>query len=97
MQKHGIYSRPGQRWWSIYKEDPSTFFQIKPRGNTKKLEDEHKDFLVELYGKDRGATIDDAIDTLSAKFEGVKIGKTAVHNFVKDDMNFIFKRVAFHA
>ncbi|KAI7903865.1 uncharacterized protein BX663DRAFT_550937 [Cokeromyces recurvatus] len=69
---------------------------VKARGNIKKLNDEHKDFLIELYDKDPAATVEDAIEELSANFEGIKIRKTAVHDFIKIDMNFTFKKAASH-
>ncbi|KAI8890164.1 hypothetical protein K501DRAFT_168947 [Backusella circina FSU 941] len=71
--------------------------KINIRGYVKKLNIEHKDFLVEPFDKDPAATIEDAIEELSAHFEGIKIGSTTVHGFLKVDMNFIFKRATFHA
>ncbi|KAG1171154.1 hypothetical protein G6F70_007515 [Rhizopus microsporus] len=53
--------------------------------------------LMELFDKDQAATIKDAIEELSANFEGIKIGSTAVHDFLKVDMNFTIKRAVFHA
>ncbi|KAI7899159.1 uncharacterized protein BX663DRAFT_522504, partial [Cokeromyces recurvatus] len=94
---YNINPRTGQRWWDKYKENPDTFFEIKPRGYIKKLYIEHKDFLVELFDKDPAATIEDAIEELSANFEEIKMDSTAVYDFLKVDMNFIFKRAAFHA
>lgn len=52
---------------------------------------------MELFDKDQAATIKDAIEELSANFEGIKIGSTAVHDFLKVDMNFTIKRAVFHA
>lgn len=51
---------------------------------------------MELFDKDPAATVEDAIEELSANFEGLKIGTTAVHDFLKVDINFTFKRAAFH-
>ncbi|KAI8888363.1 hypothetical protein K501DRAFT_173355, partial [Backusella circina FSU 941] len=94
---YNINPRTGQRWWAKYKENPDNFFEIKPRGNVKKLNTDHRDFLVGLFDKDPAATIEDAIEELSANFERIKIGSTAVHDFLKVDMNFTFKRAAFHS
>ncbi|RCI00974.1 hypothetical protein CU098_011803, partial [Rhizopus stolonifer] len=63
----------------------------------KKLNIEHKDFLVEPFDKGPAATIEDAIEELPANFEGIEIGSTTVHDFLKIDMNFAFRRATFHA
>ncbi|KAI8889503.1 hypothetical protein K501DRAFT_266686 [Backusella circina FSU 941] len=91
---YNINPRIGQHWWAKHKENPGTFFEIKPRGYVKKLNIEHKGFLVELLDKDPAATIEDAIED---DFEGIKIGSTAVYDILKVDTNFTFKRAVFHA
>ncbi|KAI8097905.1 uncharacterized protein B0P05DRAFT_593312 [Gilbertella persicaria] len=80
---YNINPRKDQRWWA--------------KGYVKKLNIEHKDFLVELFDKGPAATIEDAIEELSANFEGIEIGSTTVHDFLKIDMNFTFRRATFHA
>lgn len=72
------------------RKNPDTFFEIKPRGYAKKLNIEHKGFLVEIFDKGPAATIEDAIEELSANFEGIKIGSTAVHDFLKVEIHINF-------
>jgi transposase len=91
---YNINPRTGQRWWAKYKENPDTFFEIKPRGYVKKLNIEHKGLLVKLFDKDPAATIEDAIEELSANFEGIKISSTAVHDFLKVELHFMLRRGA---
>ncbi|KAI8380117.1 hypothetical protein BD560DRAFT_459208 [Blakeslea trispora] len=54
----------------------------KKVGRPKILNEEHKRFLLQKYSKDPRATVNEAMESLTSQFEGPKIAKTAVHDFM---------------
>ncbi|KAI9482995.1 MAG: hypothetical protein EXX96DRAFT_615993 [Benjaminiella poitrasii] len=51
----------------------------------KKLNEEHRDFLVALLDKNLSTNVNQALDQLTVNFEGLKIGKSEVYNFIRKD------------
>ncbi|KAI8069754.1 uncharacterized protein B0P05DRAFT_474565, partial [Gilbertella persicaria] len=41
--------------------------------------------------------VEQALEQLTAKFDGLQIEKSAVHNFITKDTGFTFKKPAFHS
>ncbi|KAG1048522.1 hypothetical protein G6F43_009093 [Rhizopus delemar] len=97
IQKYNINERTGQRWWNQYKNDPDSFFVPKVRGDRKKLKEEHYVFLTDLVDENPSINVEQALEQLISKFDGLQIGKSAVHNFITKDMRFTFKRAAFRS
>ncbi|KAG1137102.1 hypothetical protein G6F37_007141 [Rhizopus arrhizus] len=91
-RKYSINERTGQRWWNRYKNDPDTFFLPKSRGDRKKLHEEYQAFLTDLLDGNPSINIEQALEQLTTKFDDLQVGKSAVHEFIRDDMGFTFKR-----
>lgn len=96
-REYNINECTGQRWWNQYKNDPDTFFLPKARGDRKKLYEEHQAFLTDLLDENPSINIEQALEQLTTKFDDLQVGKSAVHEFIRDDMGFTFKRAAFHS
>lgn len=73
------------------------FFAPEIQGSRNKLNEEHEGFLVASLGKNPSTNVDLALDQLTANFEGLNIGKSAVHNIITRYMGLTFKRVEFHS
>ncbi|KAI9476476.1 MAG: hypothetical protein EXX96DRAFT_620920 [Benjaminiella poitrasii] len=54
-------------------------------------------FLTKPRDKNPSTNVDQALDQLTANFEGLKIGKLAVYDFIRKDMGFTFKRAELHS
>jgi transposase len=96
-RKYNINERTGQRWWNQYKNDPDKFVLPKARGDCKKLHEEHQAFLTDLLNANPSNNIEQALEQLTTKFEDSQVRKSAVHEFIRDDIGFTFKRAAFHS
>ncbi|KAI8967185.1 hypothetical protein BDF20DRAFT_929055, partial [Mycotypha africana] len=63
-------------WWKKYQEDPDSFVLGKStnRQNRPKpqLQDTHKECLKQLYDENPNAYIQDAVEMLTSKFEGLR-------------------------
>jgi transposase-like protein len=64
-------------------------------GRPKILGEEHKEFLKKMYGDESRTTVNEAVEGLIAEFSGLKIAKTAVHDFMTNDCALSFKKASF--
>jgi hypothetical protein len=69
----------------------------KARDDRKKLHEEYQAFLTDLLDENPSINIEQALEQLTTKFDDLEVGKSAVHEFIRDDMGFTFKRAAFHS
>ena len=69
----------------------------KARGNHKKLHEEHQAFLTDLLDENPSINIEQGLEQLTTKFDDLKVGKSAAHEFIRDDVEFAFKRAAFYS
>ncbi|KAG0182366.1 hypothetical protein DFQ28_002067, partial [Apophysomyces sp. BC1034] len=84
--------------WDKYQEDPASFFETKPRGCwAKTLSDGHKRHLINLLDDNLSTVIEEAVESLMKKFEGLKVSKTAVYNFTRKDGQFTFKKAQYYS
>jgi hypothetical protein len=60
-----------------------------------RLNDEHKAFLTEFFDDNPQAFIVDTVEKLTNKFERLKIKKSRVNEFMKNECNLSFKQVSF--
>jgi transposase len=65
------------------------------RGRKKLLTADHKRHLEETFGENSSTTIDQAMDSLTNNFEGLKISKQTVRNFMVDECALSFKKLIF--
>lgn len=66
------------------------------RGRKAILNEDHKKHLEETFGENPSATVDQAIDSLTSQFEGLKVGKKTVHNFMVNECALSFKKAYFY-
>ncbi|KAI8079072.1 uncharacterized protein B0P05DRAFT_571762 [Gilbertella persicaria] len=69
--------------------------QKKKVGRPKILCDKHKEFLLEKYGEDSKATVDEAVESLISHFVGLKAAKTTVYEFMTKDCALTMKKAHF--
>jgi transposase len=61
------------------------------------LNEEHKRHLISFYDDNPSAVVDQAMDSLTSEFAGLRIGKTAVYNFMTSECNLTFKKARMHS
>ena len=59
----------------------------KKPGPAKILGDEHKDHLKKYLDDNPSAIVNQAVDSLTQQFEGLKIKKSAVYEFITKECN----------
>ncbi|CEP08936.1 hypothetical protein [Parasitella parasitica] len=64
----------------------------KKVGRPSILNEVHKKHLISFYDDNPSAVVDQAMASLTSKFAGLKIGKTAVYNFMTSECNLTFKK-----
>ncbi|KAG1321304.1 hypothetical protein G6F62_010895 [Rhizopus arrhizus] len=95
-RKADVKESTARTWWKKLQEDPDSFTLEKKTNNQNrpknKLQDEHKQSLIEFFANDPNAYIQDAVDMLTNKFAGLEIKKSRVHEFMRDDCNLSLKQ-----
>ncbi|KAG1048474.1 hypothetical protein G6F43_009134 [Rhizopus delemar] len=95
-RKASVKESTTRTWWKKLQEDPDTFTlekkinrQNKPKS---RLQEEHKQSLIEFFDDNANAHIQDAVEMLTSKFEGLEIKKSKVHEFMRDECNLSMKQ-----
>ncbi|EPB89161.1 hypothetical protein HMPREF1544_04028 [Mucor circinelloides 1006PhL] len=65
------------------------------RGRKKLLTADHKRYLEETFGENSSTTIDQAMDSLANNFEGLKVSKQTVRDFMVDEYALSHKEKPF--
>lgn len=95
-RKADVKESTARTWWKKLQEDPDSFTLEKKTNSQNrpknKLQDEHKQSLIEFFDNDPNAYIQDAVDMLTNKFAGLEIKKSRVHEFMRDDCNLSLKQ-----
>lgn len=68
----------------------------RPSRAVSKLQDVHKQHLIEFFDENPSAVINDAVESLTSLFEGLEIKKSRVHEFMKDECNLSLKVATLH-
>ncbi|KAI9469623.1 hypothetical protein BDB00DRAFT_748178, partial [Zychaea mexicana] len=94
----GMNERVAQRLAKEYYEDPErripTGADKKKRGPKPALfEEAHKDHVTRFIDDNSTATVTDVMNSLTAAFEDLKINKTTVNRFMKEECKLSFKKV----
>ncbi|KAG1140373.1 hypothetical protein G6F37_001805 [Rhizopus arrhizus] len=76
-------------------EDPTQQEEKKRVGRLKILNDERKQFLLQKYVEYSRATVSEAVESLTTQFMGLKIAKSAVHDFMTNECASTIKRAHF--
>ena len=94
-RKAGVKEGAARTWWKKLQENPDTFEkknsnrQNRPKS---RLREKHKQSLIELLDDNANAHIQDAVEMLTNKFEGLEIKKSRVHKFMRDECNLSMKQ-----
>ncbi|KAG1588174.1 hypothetical protein G6F47_010726 [Rhizopus delemar] len=95
-RKAGVKESTACTWWKKLQENPDTFTLEKKynRQNRSKsrLQEEHKQRLIEFFGDNANAYIQDVVKMLTNKSEGLEIKKSRVHEFMRDECNLSMKQ-----
>lgn len=62
---------------------------------SKVLNDERKQYLLQKYNEDLRATVNEEMEGLTSQFGGLKIAKTAIHNFTVNECALTIKKACF--
>ncbi|KAG2192802.1 hypothetical protein INT47_005349 [Mucor saturninus] len=90
-----------RKWKKAYEDDPERNIPTKKTnlGSNRpvsQLDERHKTHLVQFSDEDASATIQDAVENLTATFEGLQIKKTRVAEFMREECNLSIKVVSRH-
>ncbi|KAI9246545.1 hypothetical protein EDC94DRAFT_627068 [Helicostylum pulchrum] len=81
-------------WYQKYLSDPENYEMEKKRPTG--LREPHKQHLIDFFDEKPSAVITEAIDSLTAAFEGLDIKKSRVHEFMKDEFSISLKVATLH-
>jgi hypothetical protein len=86
-ERAGINPRTAQGWVKRMKEDPEwdIYDKLTNKFNRagSQLQEEHRHFLINLFDEQPQATRQDAVDALTAAFEGFSLKETQVGTYIK--------------
>ncbi|CAO3663721.1 hypothetical protein G6F70_002427 [Rhizopus microsporus] len=60
------------------------------------LQQEHKEYIINLYDQRPDARVVDVIEGLTKSFENFNSKETSVRNFIRNERNLSFKRATLH-
>ncbi|KAI7906276.1 uncharacterized protein BX663DRAFT_428181 [Cokeromyces recurvatus] len=87
-------------WYQKYLSDPDNYELEKKTNRSNrpvlKLQKPHKRHLINFFDENSSAVITDAVESLTAAFEGFDIKKSGVNEFMKDQCNLSLKVVTLH-
>lgn len=96
----GVTERTGQYWAKRLKDNPDwNIFEKQTNWDKRKtgmLQQEHKEFIINLYDQHPQARVVDVIESLTSSFENFTLKETSVRNFMKNECNLSFKRATLH-
>ncbi|KAG0166060.1 hypothetical protein DFQ30_007644 [Apophysomyces sp. BC1015] len=95
-REYNVDERTAQRWIKEYKRqqqhgEPDE--AKKKPGPKKTLGEEHKAHLMQYIDDNPSTVLNQAMESLTQQFEGLKIKKTAVYDFVTKECNISFKKL----
>ncbi|KAG0906821.1 hypothetical protein G6F57_010311 [Rhizopus arrhizus] len=92
----GVTERTGQQWAKRLKDEPEwDIFEKqtnKDKQKTGMLQEEHKEYIINLYDQNPQACGVDIVDSLTKSFENFSLKETSARNFMKTECNLSFKR-----
>ncbi|KAL1934072.1 hypothetical protein VTP01DRAFT_6254, partial [Rhizomucor pusillus] len=83
-------------WASKYEDDPDSIFEKRENsGRPRILNEEHKKVILEYVDENPSVVLEQLMERLLQRFEGLKLSKTTLYPFVKTQCNLSLKaRVA---
>lgn len=92
-----IHVCSAQRWVLQYEKDPDNIFKKrKSSGRPRILCDEHKRVILEWVDENLSIVLEQLMKKLHKKFEGIRVSKTTLHRFVKNECNLTLKKAKFY-
>ncbi|KAG1054515.1 hypothetical protein G6F43_003481 [Rhizopus delemar] len=96
-----VNQHTARKWKQKYQQNPEEYVAYKltnpvPSRPMSQLDDRHKDHLVRSFDKNKRATIEDTVNSLTQSFAGIQIKKTKVSEFMKDECNLSIKVISRH-
>lgn len=92
----GVAERTGQQWAKRLRDEPEwDIFEKqtnKDKQKTGMLQQEHKEYIINLYDQSPQACVVDIVESLTKTFENFSLKETSVRNFMKTECNLSFKR-----
>ncbi|KAG1142382.1 hypothetical protein G6F37_007655 [Rhizopus arrhizus] len=93
----GINPRTAMRWWKHYQETGKVIYKKLQRnpGLPNSLTTEHEQHIQQIIEKDSQLCADDIIDSLKQQFEDLKISKTQMNHYLRNNMLISIKKPTF--
>ncbi|KAL1930821.1 hypothetical protein VTP01DRAFT_10983 [Rhizomucor pusillus] len=92
----GIHVRSAQRWAVRYEKDPDIIFKKrKNSGRPRILNEEHKKVILECVDENPSIVLEQLMERLLQIFWGLKVSKTTLYRFVKNECNLTLKKARF--
>ncbi|KAG0747692.1 hypothetical protein G6F16_007295 [Rhizopus arrhizus] len=93
----GINSRTAMRWWKHYQETGKLAYEKWQRnlGLPNSLTPGHEQHIQQIIEKDSQLCADDIIDSLKQQFEDLKISKTQMNHYLRNNMLISIKKSTF--
>jgi hypothetical protein len=86
----GVNRRTAYNWVKKSQENPKDILELNSGKKVCRsliLNEVHKKRLIRFYDNNPAAVVDQAVDSLTSKFYGLRIGKTAIYNFMTSECN----------
>ncbi|OAD75185.1 hypothetical protein PHYBLDRAFT_167503 [Phycomyces blakesleeanus NRRL 1555(-)] len=92
----GVSERTGQQWAKRIRDEPEwNIFEKqtnKDKRKTGQLQEEHKEFIIDLFDKNPQTRVKDVVVSLERSFANFSLKETSVRNFMTNECNLSFKR-----
>jgi hypothetical protein len=72
------------------------FKKHKKTGHKRILTEEHKQFLLKYIDENPSAVLIEVVESLVRNFEGLKVSRSTVYNFMTNQCNLSIKQAQFH-
>ncbi|CEP09828.1 hypothetical protein, partial, partial [Parasitella parasitica] len=99
-ERSGINARTAQGWVKRMSEDPEWNIYDKLTNKINRpgsqLQEEHKQYLIQFFDERPQATRQDAVEALTADFEGFSLKESQVGTFIKNECNLTVKLITRH-
>jgi transposase len=94
----GINPRTAMRWWKHYQETGKVVYKKLQRnpGLPNSLTPEHEQNIQQIVEKDSQLCADNIIDSLKSLFEDLKISKSQINHYLRNNMLISIKKSAFN-
>ncbi|OAD74850.1 hypothetical protein PHYBLDRAFT_144210 [Phycomyces blakesleeanus NRRL 1555(-)] len=91
-----VSKRTGQQWTKRIRDEPEwNIFEKqtnKDKRKTGQLQEEHKEFIIDLFDKNPQTRVEDVVVSLQCSFANFSLKETSVRNFMTNECNLLFKR-----